>query len=667
MQDIEEQAFDNYQKNLEYISREHKDLAKTLSIFEQALASGDYIPEFDLEYIDGYFDIKEVSSGNFLYNENSLEVSKILTKRVNYSKDSQLFEGFPILNLSDDTLSNLGENLQIIEGISPQMKYYVEHVDITASMKQIAKYIFIGTGLGFHISQIAKKISAQHYFIIEDNLEIFKLSLFTTKYYEIAQTATLYFSVADSENMFYKTMHGFLESDFFDNRYLKYTHFLTHSNNKIKHIQNVLTTQPFIFFPYRAELYKFLKPLELLNSGYNTLNLTTNINSTLFIDKPSIVIAAGPSLQTHIEWLKENHQRFVIIAVSAVLNTLYKHNIKPDILTHLDGSIETMDHYDDVKDTDFLEQTLMFFGPNIKPELRAMFDKKQMFFYEEGTNYYKDFNSVSTPCIGSFSTLLSLILNTKETYLLGLDLALNQETGETHSSEHTYSKKIDMSQKDKVKDTMSFTNNFFPVEGNFRQTVYTNPLLHASVYSLNNHIPAIKQKKQVLYNLNDGAKIQLTIPTKVIDIQMEEYKIINKQTLFTEAQKILLKNSVQDLTEEDANSLKKRIVQTDSIYKLIKEYQNSVSHTNTDKYLYDLLGLTSSILHKQDRESVNLSYIFLEYFKYSLSMTMDFFNTKGLKNEKRHIKKLDKMMQKEMLRICEIYKEEVQNFIEEKL
>jgi hypothetical protein len=39
-------------------------------------------------------------------------------------------------------------------------------------------------------------------------------------------------------------------------------------------------------------------------------------------------------------------------------------------------------------------------------------------------------------------------------------------------------------------------------------------------------------------------------------------------------------------------------------------------------------------------------------------------NTKGLKNEKRHIKKMDKMIQDEMLSVCAIYIKSLEEFVQ---
>ncbi|MDQ7060106.1 MAG: DUF115 domain-containing protein [Sulfurimonas sp.] len=163
------------------------------------------------------------------------------------------------------------------------------------------------------------------------------MSLFTTDYEKIGASAKLYFSINDDNNTFLVQIKKFLEGTFFYNRYLKYSYFSPHSDNKIKQIQNALSTQSFAFFPYKQQLKKYIRPFEYIHDGYKTINLYTIRNNAFFKDKPILLLAAGPSLKKNIEWVKKNKDKFIIVAISAVLNTLYNHNIRPNIVTHLDG------------------------------------------------------------------------------------------------------------------------------------------------------------------------------------------------------------------------------------------------------------------------------------------------------------------------------------------
>ena len=64
-------------------------------------------------------------------------------------------------------------------------------------LKEIPKFIFLGTLLGRHIPHIAEKVDAEIYLVLERNLEIFRLSLFTVDYTILAKKGVV-FSVMDN-------------------------------------------------------------------------------------------------------------------------------------------------------------------------------------------------------------------------------------------------------------------------------------------------------------------------------------------------------------------------------------------------------------------------------------------------------------------------------------
>jgi hypothetical protein len=663
MQSIEDLAVQTYKKNLQYFSAKQSELLKMLNVLDKAIQNGDFTPRYDLEYINGCFDVKELQSEHYLYSGDSEHISKEFSKRVNFNKADYSFEGLPVYHSAKIIENNESDKARGMEGIYPIMDYYMENTKEDDAMTKIEKFIFVGVGLGLHIPIIASKVNAKEYLIIEDDLELFRLSLFTTKYFELAEKAELTFAVATDDILFLKAMAPFLDNSFFENRYLKYAHFLTHSKNKLKQIQHSILSQNFITFQYKTELEKFLRPLEYMNDDYNLINLGRHVKNLVFYNQPVLLVTAGPSLQKNIEWLKKNHEKFIIIAVSATLNTLYKHNIVPDIVTHLDGYEASLTHYQGFPVKDFLKETLFIFGPFTQPLVKYLFPKEHIFYYEEDTHYVNGFGSVSAPCIGSFSLLLGLILNAKDLYLLGLDFAVNQKTGATHSSEHAYSKETDMSNKDKVSSEMSLRENLFPVKGNFADTVHTNTLFNFSIQSLHSIIPKVKRDDQRVYNFNDGAYINATEPTDIEKVNVESFKTLDKSTLRKTIESILKDNSIKKLDQKDSESMIKRLEYSTEIAKFLDKYAHSLSRTNVDKYLYDLLGLASEILRKRTRETNNIVQVYYTFFRHVLPVVVDFFNTQGMKNKKHHIKKLDEMIQREMMNIEGIYTKTLKDFV----
>lgn len=663
MESIETKAIRTYEKNLEYFAKNNKDVMDKLQTLNSALENGTYTPKYDLEYIKTYFDVKELKSGRYLYDNDSNDISKELGKQVDFHKNSYSFEGFPLYKFSKEKLANLNDKSRGLEGIYPVMNYYIDNTDDNDEMNKIEKFIFIGVGLGIHAPLVNEKIKATEYLIIEDDIELFRLSLFVTSYFDIAKNAKLYFSIEDNENIFLIKMNRFLQNTFFYNRYLKYSYFPAHSNNKIKQIQNALASQPFTIFPYKTQLEKTLRPLEYINDGYRVLNLSRHFEDSIFSKKPVLLITAGPSLKKNIEWLRANHKKFIVVAITATLKALYENDIVPDIVTHLDGFEHSLCHLENFPVKEFLKNSIIVLGPFSPSKLRTLFSKEQIYYYEDQINYFQNFGQLSARCIGSSTLLLSLLFNAKELYLLGQDLAVDQESGSTHSNDHIYSSKNDMLAKDNLENVMSFRKNLFPVEGNFTKTVYTTSLFHSSLQSLYTGIPKLKLQDQSIYNLNNGAYIHLATPTQIQDIDTDSFETIDKQKLAVSVHKLLNRYSAKELSSDDIDLIKKRLAYSKEIKNIILDYQNRVSKTHKEKYLYDLLGVTSQLLSRHNNISDSFTEIYHSYFNYALPIIMDFFNTKGLKNSKKHIKVFNGFVEKELLNIEDVYEKSLEDFI----
>lgn len=55
------------------------------------------------------------------------------------------------------------------------------------------------------------------------------------------------------------------------------------------------------------------------------------------LEAPLIICAAGPSLKSHLDFIKEVKNRFYLLALSSALSVLFEANIKPDFIIQTDG------------------------------------------------------------------------------------------------------------------------------------------------------------------------------------------------------------------------------------------------------------------------------------------------------------------------------------------
>lgn len=666
MQDIETQAIKTYEKNIEFFKNKHKNVFTKIQALNTALESGQYKEKYSLEYMKTYFDVKENSTQSYLYSADSVETSKQLLEQINFNKNSYSFDGFPMYHNIEKIENQLADTQKGLLGIYPLMSYYLDNTKENNQLKQIDKFIFIGTGLGLHFELIHSRIQAKKYCIIEDDLELFHLSLFCTPYYNFSDKTDFTFCIAQNKSDFVNTFEHFLQDEWYANKHLKYSYFPAHSNNKIKLIQNVLASQDFMIFPYRAMIDKHLKPLEFINNAYEIVNLSQHLKNTIFSKKPTLVIGAGPSLDKNTQWLQKNHTKFIIIAVSSTLKYLHSLNIKPDLVIHLDGFQYAINLFNSFDAANFLKDSFILFGSFTPTNVRKLFKKEQCFFLEENTYYFEGFSSRHGACVGSTSLLHALMFDAAEIYLLGLDYALDTKTGRSHAEAHVSEEQIDMSKKTDLQTTMD-SQILFAVKGNFEKEVYTNPLFYSSIQALHNLIPHLKKEGQKIYNLNDGAFIETAKPIKADEIQTDTFEELKKEYIHQEILKILQKNSKSTLSNADVDSLKLRLENVKKIKSFLYNYSKIASYSNTDTYLSNLLDLISKIFHLNGlRETDNIVETYFAYFKYTLPIIDDMLNTKGLKNMKRHMKKIDKILLTELQYIEARYEDTYGEFIEKK-
>ncbi len=74
--------------------------------------------------------------------------------------------------------------------------------------------------------------------------------------------------------------------------------------------------------------------LQFKNAADNQVALKGNLDFGK--NKVAVVLGGGPSLDLHLDWIKENRDNLFVLAVSRIANKLQKHELKPDLLISVD-------------------------------------------------------------------------------------------------------------------------------------------------------------------------------------------------------------------------------------------------------------------------------------------------------------------------------------------
>lgn len=660
-QELERIAISTYKKNLKYFQKYQPNIYSKLAAYDSAIEQGLHQSKYDLILKENYFDVLEYATQNYLYNANSNDYATHAKDSINYEKNHNVFETFKNIVIKEDDLVKYS-NLSIVEnnlsGLAPILFYCQKNMPKTFQMIAIKKFIFFGVGLGLHITSIHKKINADIYLIVEDDLELFKLSLFTTAYYEIAKKSTLIFSVFDSDKEFSAPAMKFLTTQFKDNQYLKYFQMLNQSENKLKEFQIKIASQSHNLFYYSAILEQYLRPLQYINDNYHFLNILKPI----FDEKPILFLAAGPSLQKNINFVKKNQNKFIIVALSAVLNILQKEEIFPDIVTHIDGLEDSIVHFSKLESLDFCKDTSFVISSRSPKEIVNLLNKDNIFFFENGTNYKKDLGNLSATCVGSTTYLLLLALGIKDMYLLGLDLALDRKTGATHASGHEYSQNLDLGANILNNDTITFKDTVLKVDGNLHATVFTTPDFINSINSINDTSQYFKKDNQSIFNLSDGAYFTNTQAVQISTIELKTLPLLSKQNIKNNLHRILTNNSTQKMTDTEYDEVKQRYKHSCEIENVLKK-QHETLYQDKKSFLSSLDILFQNLCSSSSLAAHDLSLIYQEYFQLLYPFVFDFFNTYGFKENPIILKELNYLLLTQLQRILKVYKDELYKVI----
>jgi len=669
MKDIERKAHETYLKNLSFLSEHDPGLFQKIGAYEQAVEKGYYDPTYELEYLDeGYFDLKERKSGRFLYGMDGTEYAKIAAESVDYKKTGNLFETFKHLNFSDDLLEEI-EKMGVEESTFVTVASIIRYANKNfptdkTTMKKLYKYIFMGTGLGTHILSIHEKIRSNVYFVVEENLEIFHFSLFVTDYSKLTEHgAKVIFSIFDDEREFYFKTEKFLHEMFIYNQYIKFHLFYRSSPEKLQKIQSIIVGQDYLKFPHDAVLTMHLRGFEQLKKGYKFIDLNRVRDSGYFQKKPILILGAGPSFEKNLEWVKENRHRFVIMAVTAIMSTLERESIEPDILLHVDGFEPSMGHLNKVRSIDFFKNSLALFSTFTYPEFAAKFPKENVYMVQPVEGIKEGFVQISASNVGLVGLAYSLYLKAERVYLLGLDLAFDPDTGASHGKDHLQASKVDIdSSRPKLGEVVDYRQSIFEAEGNFREKVPVNPYFFSAKQEAEGIITILRDDDIMVYNMSDGVKISGTEPKSIDRVEEISFSKTEKDRQML---KMLFEESSEvGLTRREKENIAERIRHAENILSILKTFK-AKKYSSLDLFHYDLLGVFIDILTEdRDVAGQDTNNVITLYLKFISGYMFDMINTREMQNPKKHIKFIKNEFSDQLGRIVEYYKKYLEDFLE---
>lgn len=665
MQQAQRKALETYQENLIYLANNHSELHEKLLLLDTAISNEIYVERYVLEYKDeAYFDVLEVESGEYLYGENSVQFAQQIVDSIDFTRTNGVFEAQRFVDFSPDMPDIIDQSkLHFHNALWASIKLieYSKKVaprEIT-HMKVVYKLLFLGIGLGVHIQGVVKKLGAKILFMQENNLELFRLSLFVINYARLAKNVKLFFSIMEDEISVKKTFVDFLETGNNYNLYLKQISLTREYEKDLFSYQSYVMNQDHIMYPYSAYLLRYIDSPRYVAAGHPFINVSHLHHDTYLSSKPLLFLFSGPSTAKNVEWIKENKDRFIIVTALSTCRYLSREGIKPDILIHIDpesaGSLQLIDGMD----KEFFENIICLFASNTNENVVNRFSPDQIYFIQQSGNYKHGFGEFSSPTVGEFAYAIFLIFGAQELYLLGLDLALDPDTLSSHSPEHPFAhtaNREDMSSE--------LDKTLIEVAGNLRPTVPTYPMYKISINEFSRMSGLFKNTQQV-YNLGDGALLVGASPMKIADFSFDNHAKLDRYSVTEGLKSFFDSISSSEFREEDKEVIRYQLKEAKKLKEVIENFKKS-KFAMPSLYI-DALGKFQFALSDMEKKTKSdLAEVNYYYFKVVFSYICEIFNTKELTKPKEHIDAINAILIKQLEKMSNLFITTLEGYLNER-
>lgn len=664
MQDIEQKALQTFTKNLKYFEEHHKAIFEKLTLLGQLIDSGTYTEHYALEYKEeGYFDILELKTNEFLYKGNGLEAAKYIVDAIDFKRTGAVFKAQRHSVVTDLQAEAIDQSeLSFHNGLWATTKiinYVTKYASAETQMHRVHKIIFLGVGLGFHIQGIIKKFNPMVIFIKEKNLETFRLSLFVTNYTEVLKNNFVYFSVAENDIEERIPFLEFLNKGNNYNLNLKHIPFTLDYASDLQRLQTHVLSQDFISYGYSAILLRFIDSPRYLALGYSFLNISQHYQDNIFSQKPVLLLFSGPSTTNNIEWIKANRDRFILVSALSTCRLLNHHNIAPDIVIHIDPGKATALLFEGLETKEYFKNSIAILSSNVNEDTITKFNHSQIYLVEQGTFYKKGFGRLTAPSVGEYAYALFLILGASRIFLLGIDLAVDRTTLKSHGEFHPSQKQ---GQLDATSASLDPSSSVEFTKGNFSPTIPTLTKFMLSIEQVQIFTKMLKRDYHHVYNLSDGAYLEGCEPLRIEAYDWSKLELLNAQETHQQIDNFLKQISSSDFNDDDKGVMKYHIKEARKLEKIIKQHSKKKFAT-TESYLSAVAQLSWDLSDMEYKTQSDLAQVYYEYFLIVLSYIFDLFNTKELENPKKHVSQIDAILVKQLLKISHLYITKLESYL----
>lgn len=428
---------------------------------------------------------------------------------------------------------------------------------------------------------------------------------------------------------------------------------------ELQRLQGHVLSQSYVAYGYSAMLLRFVDSPRYLVQGYSFLNVNKRHTDNIFTDKPVLLLFSGPSTSKNIDWVIANRDRFVIISPLSACRLLHHHNITPDIVVHIDPGENTSFLFEGLDTQKYFKNSHILLASNVDEITLQRFDRTNVHMIEQGTFYKKGFGRLSAPSVGEYSYALFLIFGATKLFMLGVDLALDSETLQTHGGFHAFETKGEINNQNASLDpntTISY------IKGNFRESVPTLAAYRLSLSQIEIFTDTLKRDHHHIYNLSDGAHLKGCEPLRFDEYNWSQFSLLNYVDLHQKLDDFFHTIGSDNFNDDDKGQIKHQVKEAKKLEKIIKQHQKK-KFANAQSYLKSLSQLSLELSDMDYKTRSDLAQVYYEYFSIIMSYIFDLFNTQELKNPNKHVTNLNTLLIKQLLKMSTLYITKLENYL----
>lgn len=360
-------------KNLKYLEKNHNHIFKQIEQYEINLVQDNYLENYALEYINNSFNIKNTNDDSLLYDKN-LDTDAIFRVTQITTNSQNIFKVFESITMFED------ENKIYLEWLIPFFKYMHQlNSGEERRLSRLDKFVFFGCLLGKHIELFIKTYKPKSVFIVEQILEIFKLSLFVTDYSKLADTTQIEFYIGKDETHFTKSIDVFLGRYELSNYMIKYDFIDSNYSQMIDIFSSRLKARRFTDFPFDKKLMSIDNQLNLMKRKYKFINFNKIDFANRFL---FLIINSELSLVKNLNWLKANHDKVLIVISIKFLKLLNELQIKPHIIIATEEDSKNILNDFFMIPEDFYSQCILFSTTELSSNVLELFNHSYTYLYQ---------------------------------------------------------------------------------------------------------------------------------------------------------------------------------------------------------------------------------------------------------------------------------------------